>query len=735
MVVERWRQIESLFHAAREKPAEERARFLEEACSTDQKLRQDVESLLASESLACGFLESDPADATAPAGQPVPPGERLGPYTVLQLLGAGGMGQVYKAHDKRLDRNVAIKFVPRAMANEPAALDRFEREARAASALNHPNICTVHDIGEYQGRPFIVMELLEGQSLKERISGKPLPFPELAQTARQVCAGLAAAHAKGIVHRDVKPANIFVCEGGHVKILDFGLAKRGMDSANVSTATLRPDATTFAESLTATGVVLGTLAYMSPEQALGEDVDARSDIFSFGVVLYEMATGQPPFRGRTAAGILGSILTELPAAPSAVNPAVPARLDRIVLKALEKEPEARYESVEGLAGELEQWQRSEAASADLRTRRWWLGAAGTCAASLAGGAFLARRSFLAPEGGITLAVLPFENTGGNAQQAFFVDGLHQDMISTVNRLYPGRLRVIGRTSIRRFHAAGASIEQIGRDLKASYVVEGSVQREGGEARVTARLIRVRDQVSLWNGTFRRDLGQVLAAQAEIAQTIARGIERGLRPDPQVSAALAKPLNASAHEAYLRGDFTKAVQIDPSYAAAFTGLAAQAYYPGLFGMQPPGKAFTNVINAASRAIELDPTQAGAHAILALGKLHLDWNWTQAQEEFRRALRLDPADGEVRHFFGHYLLWSGEGDQAVEESRRGLEVDPYNPDQISCLGWHELCAGHDHKALEETRRALGLDPNHGWALLTLGWIYELKSMYQEALSALR
>ncbi len=286
MVIARWRQIESLFHAVHEKTAEERTRFLDDACSSDQALRREVESLLATEDLAASFLESDASGSPALATHaPIPPGERIGPYTVMELLGAGGMGQVYRAHDKRLDRHVAIKFLSRIMSDHPAALERFEREARAASALNHPNICTVHDVGEFQGRSFMVMEHLEGQSLKDRIARRPVPLAEFSAVTRQVCAALEAAHAKGIVHRDVKPANIFVIRGGQVKILDFSLAKRGVEPVSLSSATLRPAGTTRTPSLTATGTIMGTLAYMSPEQAVGEEVDARSDIFSLGVVL------------------------------------------------------------------------------------------------------------------------------------------------------------------------------------------------------------------------------------------------------------------------------------------------------------------------------------------------------------------------------------------------------------------------------------------------------------------
>lgn len=731
MVAERWRKVESLFLAAHKKTAEERARILDEACSSDPTLRREVESLLACEDSAAGFLESDGSEAAAAPAvrEPVPTGEQIGPYTVLEFIGAGGMGAVYKAHDERLDRDVAIKFVPRG-ASDRTTGERFEREARAASALNHPNICTIYDVGEFQGRSFLVMELLEGQPLKDRSPGKPVPLAEFAALSRQVCAGLGAAHAKGIVHRDVKPANIFVTRDGQVKILDFGLAKRGVESRDISAA-LRPSGAR-PLSLTASGALVGTLAYMSPEQVLGDEVDARSDIFSLGIVLYEMATGQPPFRGKTAAGILGSILTESPARPSTLNAAIPARLDGVVLKALEKDREARCQSVAHLSADLDEWERSQPAATSLRTRRWILSAV---AASAAGGVFLARRSLFPPDGRIMVAVLPFENVGGNPQGAFLADGLHQDMISVLNRLYPDRLGVIARTSAKRYQATGASIEQIGRDLKVAYVVEGGVQRVGGQAHLTIRLIRVSDQTPLWSATYDRDFGQILAAQAEIAHAIAQSIERGLRPDARVSAALARPLSPAAHEAYLRGDYAKAVEIDPNYASAFTGLANNLYYAALFGFFPPGPAFTRMMNAASKALKLDPTQALAHASLALGKLHQDWNWSEAEDGLRRAVRLDPADGEVRHFLAHILLFTGRPEESAQECRRALELDPFNSSLICCLGFHYLLAGDLENALESTRQALTFDPKLGWAHMILGWIYEQKGMFEEALSALR
>ena len=735
MLIERWRRIESLFNEVLEKSSEERASFLDRACSSDQALRREIESLLANEDLARSFLESDglESDASAshrptPPRDPVPAGERIGPYTVLEPLGAGGMGEVYKAHDRRLDRDVAIKFLSRRMAGDTSSLERFAREARAASALNHPNICTVHDVGEFQGLPYLVMELLEGQSLKERIARSPMDAEELASVARQVCDALQAAHDKGIVHRDIKPANIFLTKSGQVKVLDFGLAKRGVE---LSVPGSQAEASTQSLALTATGTIMGTLAYMSPEQAVGEDVDARSDIFSLGAVLYEMATGHPSFRGKTPAGILGSILTESPAKPSSMNAATPISLDRAILKALEKDRGKRYQSAAELSVDLGRLQQS----ATLRTRRWALAAAGAGVASLAGGGFLARKALFPPDRTILIAVMPFENLGGNAQEAFFANGLHQDMISVLNRLFPDRLGAIASASVKRYKGTNASIEQIAKDLKVDYVVQGGVQRVGGQAHITARLIRVKDQAQIWNATYDRDVSQVTATQSEIAQAIARGIERGLRPNVEVSAALARPLNAAAHEAYLRGDYGKAVQIDPGYAAAYTGVADNMYYAGLFGFLPPAIAFTNMSKAATRAIELDPTQALAHGALALSRLHQQWNWSAAEQSFRRALQLDPANAEVRHWFAHFLLWVDRRVESVRECDRAVALSPFDSGLLACRGWHALYANDFDKTIEDARLALTYQPNDGWAWMIMGWAYEQKGMFQEALAALR
>ena len=368
MLRERWSEIEKLYLSASELESTERVAYLERTCGSDLDLRREVESLL-------GFLEPVPSQVP---DTPVPYGEQIGPYTILEFLRAGGMGEVYKARDTRLDRNVAIKFLPSVLADDAAALDRFQREARAASALNHPRICTIHDIGDYHGRPFFVMELLEGQSLNERMSGKPVPVPELVDLALQTCDALQAAHAKGIIHRDIKPANVFLTTSGQIKILDFGLAKLVEESQSAAATVTMTEAEIIAGAVTRTriGKLVGTPAYLSPEQARGEEVDARTDIFSFGLVLYEMATGRPTFRGQTSRELINSILHETPVKPSTLNPALPSNLERIILKALEKTRNARYQLVSELLHDLNEFQK------DKQRRGVWMTRVAVAAATL-----------------------------------------------------------------------------------------------------------------------------------------------------------------------------------------------------------------------------------------------------------------------------------------------------------------------------------------------------------------
>ena len=736
MVADRWTQIESLYHSAREQAPQSRGAYLERACAGDNSLRREVESLLAHDEAAAGFLETGETQAMEQAPPPsVSAGARIGPYEIREFLQKGGMGEVYKARDTRLDRTVAVKFLPPAFAADPGALERFQREARAASALNHPRICTVHDIGEYQGRPFFVMEFLEGQSLRDYIENKMVPVAELLDLAVQICDALAAAHAKGIVHRDIKPANIFLQSSGQAKILDFGLAKFGGERRPGHAAPI-PDMSgtaTLSFTLTRPGTLMGTLAYLSPEQARGEDVDARTDIFSFGLVLYEMATGRATFRGETSGELIGAILHQTPPKPSELNPAIPSGLERIVLKAVEKDREARYQSAAEMLAELEKLRDSLAAAP--RTRRWLLVSSGAAAAALAGGIFVPRLPLFQPKRKVRVAVLPLAESNPDPKQRYFTNGLHGQMISILGRLYPERLAVIARDSVKKYTGPNRRIDQAVADLNLDYVVDSTVERNGNNVRISAKLVRGKDQATIWHETFDRGLQQMLATQSEIAQAVARGIERKLQPNPEVKQALARPLNPEAYEAQLRGDFAKAIEIDPYYAPAYVGLAYQIYFPALFGAVQPLPAFSKMLDAALKAVELDGTLAGAHGALALARLHTQWKWREADESFRRASQLDPNNAGMLHTFAHFLLWANRGQESADVCSRALVLDPFDPDLIACMGWHSLWAGEYDQAIAHSRRALTFDPKQGLAPLVLGWTYEQKGMFQEALSALQ
>ncbi len=730
---DRWRDVERLYRSALERPEEERGAYLHDACSADAELRREVEALLSNGELAREFLERTASVAPKPPfEETIPAGAEAGAYVILRMLGRGGMGEVYEALDSRLGRSVALKFLPGRFADDPDALGRFEREARAASSLNHPNICTIHDVGDYRGRPFFVMELLEGRSLKDRIGAGAMAVDEVIAAGGQIADALAAAHARGIVHRDIKPANIFVTVHGEVKVLDFGLAKLTAErpAASAVSATSPEAAPVREETLTTPGTTMGTIAYMSPEQARGEQMDSRTDLFSLGVVLYEMATGTRPFRGDSAADVLKTIAAEAPQRPTAIRPGIPPALERVILKALEKDPLSRFQSAAEIQTALADLRRTRA----LKTRRWVVGSLGATTAALAAGTFLGRRLIWSP-GRVMVAVLPLEDLGKDPEQAYFAEGLHEELISVLGRLYPDRLGLIGSSSMRQYKGENKRIDQIGRDLNVAYVVDGSVRREGTRVRISAKLIRVKDQAQVWAETYDRDLVQILAIQSDVAQSVAQGIERTLRPSSQVRLALARPVNPQAYEACLRGEFEKAIQYDPGYAPAYAGLAEQLYFQGLFGAGEPKELFSNVRRSATKAIELDPTLANAYATLALAKLHTQWNWREAEGDFRHGIRLDPSSANVRHMFAHFLLLMNRGPESTEECKRAVEHDPFDSGLFACLGWHEVWAGDYPKAIEDTRRALALDASNGWASLIMGWAYEQLGQYRESMSAMQ
>jgi len=656
MLTDRWREIETLYNSACERKPEERRAYLESACGGDESLRLEVESLLAQEEPAANFLETHESTAPGSAVEAsVPAGEQIGPYLVLQFLQKGGMGEVYKARDVRLDRPVAIKFLPRALAADPAALERFQREVRAASSLNHPRICTVHDVGEFQGRPFLVMEFLEGQSLRDRIAGEPLPIAELMGLAVQICDALKAAHAKGIVHRDIKPGNIFITAGRQIKILDFGLAKRSGEARAVAEAAVLPAdeqtaATGTGNTVTRPGSVTGTLAYLSPEQARSEEVDSRTDIYSLGVVLYQMATGRPTFRAETSEELIGAILHQTPVKPSVLNPPVPASLERIIMKALEKERTARYQFVADLLADLEKVTASR-----------------------------------------SLAVLPFANLSGDLAQDYFADGMTEALLTELGKI--SALRVISRQSMMRYEGTKKSVPQIAQELMVDAVVEGSVLRVGDRVRVTVQLIEAAPEGHLWANSYDREVQDVLTLHGEMARTVAREIRVTLTPQEEIRLAGTRAVNPSTNEVYFRGryflnrrtkenldkalaDFQQAIELDPAFAPAYASLSEVYFSLVMYDFAHSKELLAKSQAASLKALELDDSLSAAHYTLAMNRLATSWDWLGAEVEARRAIEVNPSNASAHWWYSDLLIFQGRMTEAEVEIQRAQELNPFS-----------------------------------------------------------
>jgi TolB-like protein/Flp pilus assembly protein TadD len=608
------------------------------------------------------------------------------------------MGTVYQAEDTRLGRQVALKFLPADLARDRHALDRFRREARAASALNHPHICTIHDIDEADGELFIAMELLEGRTLKERLQDRPLPMPEVVELALQLADALEAAHAKGIIHRDIKPANVFVTARGAVKLLDFGLAKVAADA--------RADAeapTVAGEWMTGAGVALGTVGYMSPEQVRGEGLDARTDLFSLGVVLYEMATGRAPFLGATAGAVLGEILHITPTAPVRLNPEVPAELERIVNRLLEKDRTRRYQSAADLVVDLQRMKRESGRAAAPGVAK--------------------------PSRIPSLAVLPFANLSADKENEYFSDGLAEDIINALTRV--AGLRVMARTSAFAFRGRDVDVREIGTRLNVEHVLEGSVRRSGNRIRVTAQLVMASDGYPLWSDRFDREMADVFAIQDEISQAIVEKLRVRLAADRPLVKRHTE--NLEAYNLYLKAryqllrltpeGFAKskeyyehAIALDPAYALAWQGLAGFYNLLGTAGIMPPVAANAQAGQAARKALHVDDQLAEAHAMMGVLRAS-DFDWKAAGREFGRALELDPESEDVLIWYDFYYLDPlTRVDEAVAAFLKAAEMDPLSPILQSRLGYNYLLKREWDRAIEHCRNALELDPK-SWAHMLL------------------
>jgi TolB-like protein/Tfp pilus assembly protein PilF len=689
-------------------------------------------------------------------------GKDVSHYRILRKLGGGGMGVVYEAEDLTLRRHVALKFLPDEPAQSPEALARFHLEARSASALNHPHICTIHEFGQHEGRPFIAMEFLKGQTLRDLIGSQQMGIDQVLDLGIQLTDALAAAHAEGIIHRDIKPSNIFIVGGTQAKILDFGLAKKMAGLSEIQ-AEAGQATRSLPEELTEAGLALGTLTYMSPEQARGEVIDDRSDLFSLGAVLYEMTTGTKAFPGRNAGEILEAIFTRPPAPIARLNPRVPEPLRQIIEKALEKDRALRYPSAAVMLEDLKRLARGGRGTASAvptmsgknRPARIlaWFGAAVVLLSLAAllwhnrglGNGKKGAAAVPASAAPVSIAVLPFTDLSVNHDQEYFSDGLAEELLNDLTKI-PG-LRVTARTSSFQFKGKSADLRAIGQKLNVANVLGGSVRKDGQRLRIGVQLINPRDGFHIWSETYERQMDDIFTVQEDIARSVAGALKVALLG--KAPSGLPPPTkDPEAYNAYLQGRYfygrrgkgdleraeayyKMAIERDPGYAAAWTGLAEVHHRQADSGYRPIEEGYRMARQEVERALALDENLALAHAEMGWIKRSHDWDWEGADVCYRRALALDPGSRAALGGAAVLAQSLGRSDEAIELDIRAVSVDPLSVSAYINLGLHALYAGRLEEATAAMKKALELNPDFSILRVLLGRVLLAQGQPEAAL----
>jgi serine/threonine protein kinase/tetratricopeptide (TPR) repeat protein len=741
MTPERWQKIQELFEAVLAQPPQDRVLFLSQACAGDESLRQEVESLLASDSaeespfenaaskVAAGWMtEQQSSDLI---------GQHIGRYEILSILGSGGMGEVYLAHDNSLGRKVALKLLPRQFTRDPDRLRRFEKEARAASALNHPNIITIYEIGRWDETQFIATEFIEGETLRERMTKARLALNDILEIGAQIAGALAAAHAAGIVHRDIKPANIMVRTDGYVKVLDFGLAK-------LVAAKASPD-------ITDPGRVMGTASYMSPEQALGETLDHRTDIFSLGVVLYEVATGTHPFVGKSEASTYDAILHKSPARIDEANPILPIELDQIVRHALEKDPTRRYQTASELRADLKQLDHAAPSTGATRfarrprrLRRALIPS--TAAALIAIGFFWWWQTRDSPTNlQKSVAVLPFDNLSQDKANAYFTTGMQDEIVTKLAQL--PNVKIVSRSSTARYEQGPRDLRAIARELNVTTVLQGSVQRAGDDLLINVQLIEPASDNHLWAESYRRKFDNIFDVEAEVARNVADALNVTL-PSAQQRRLVAAPTNnARAHDLFLRGHalgahadeqslerkitlLQEAVAEDPHYAMAWGDLAG-AYLTIADAYRAPRDVLEPMRHAALMSVQSDEQAAVGHIWRGAVAMLYDRDFLLAKSELERAVALDPNSSDAHRWLGWYLARVERKFEAGRtELQRARSLDPFYTWPLWFESAIDLAAGDHEAALQLAERVMEIDPRFFYDVDPVAHVYAAMGRWQDA-----